>query len=120
MPRVKRGTSHVKKRKNLLKKVKGYKWGRKNLLKQAKEATVKAGQHSYIDRKKKKRTNRGLWQIKISAFTKDRGLSYSRFINLLKINKIELNRKVLAELAVDNKKVLDKLVKEISPAKKAE
>ena len=119
MSRVKRGTTHTKKRKKLLKKVKGYKWGRKNLLKQAKEATVKAGQHAYVDRKKKKRTNRGLWQIRIGAFVRERGLSYSKFINLLKINKIELDRKILSDLAVNNKKVLDKIVKEISTEKTA-
>ena len=114
MSRVKRGTTHVAKRKRLLKKVKGYKWGRKNLIKQAKEARVKAGQHAYVDRKKKKRTTRALWQIKIGAFVRERGLSYSRFINLLKTNKVELDRKILADLAVNNKKVLDKIVKEVS------
>lgn len=113
MPRVKRGTSHVKSRKNLLKKVKGYKWGRKNLIKAAKTATVKAGAHSYIDRKKKKRTNRGLWQIKIGAFSKEHGLSYSRFVNSLKNAKIELDRKILADLAENNKKVLAKIISEI-------
>ena len=61
MPRVKRGTTHTKKRKKLLKKVKGYKWGRKNKIKQAKEATVKAGAHAFVDRRKKKRTTRSLW-----------------------------------------------------------
>ena len=110
MTRVKRGTTHVKKRRKLLAKVKGYKWGRKNLIKQAKEAVVKAGAHAYIDRKKKKRVNRGMWQIKISAFTKERGLSYSRFINLLKVNKIELDRKVLADLSENNKKILSNIV----------
>jgi len=113
MPRVKRGTTHTKKRARLLKKVKGYKWGRKNLLKQAKEATVKAGAHAFVDRRKKKRVYRGLWQIKIGAFVRERGISYSRFIDKLKKNKIELDRKVLADLAVNNKKVLDKIVKEV-------
>ena len=112
MSRVKRGTTHVKKRKRLLKAVKGYKWGRKNLIKQAKEARVKAGQHAYIDRRKKKRTARALWQIKIGAFMKERGLSYSRFIDSLKKNKIELDRKVLSDLAVNNKKVLDRIIAE--------
>ena len=106
MPRVKRGTTHVKRRKKLLAKTKGYKWGRKNLIKQAKEASVKAGAHAFADRRKKKRTQRALWQIKISAFVKNHGLSYSRFINLLKVNKIELDRKILADLAVNNKKIL--------------
>jgi len=113
MPRVKRGTTHVKRRRNLLKKVKGYKWGRKKLIRLAKTATTKAGVHAYVGRKKKKRTARGLWQIKINAFVREYGLSYSKFINLLKLAKIEIDRKVLADLAVNNKKVLAKIVEEI-------
>lgn len=113
MPRVKRGTTHVKRRRNLLSKAKGFKWGRKNLIKKAKEAVVKAGAHSYVDRRKKKRVNRGLWQIKIGSFVREQGLSYSRFINLLKVNKIEIDRKVLADLAVNNKKVLTGIVNEV-------
>jgi large subunit ribosomal protein L20 len=113
MPRVKRGTTHVKKRRKLLAKVKGYKWGRKKLLKQAKEAVVKAGVHAYVDRKKKKRVNRGLWQIKISAFVREHGLSYAKFINLLKTNKIELDRKILADLAVNNKKILTQIINKV-------
>ena len=113
MPRVKRGTTHVKRRRKLLKKVKGYKWGRKKLIKQAKEATVKAGAHAFVDRRKKKRTARALWHIKINAFVREHGLSYSKFINLLKKNKIEIDRKILADLAQNNKKVLAKIIKEI-------
>jgi len=113
MPRVKRGTTHVKKRRKLLKKVKGYKWGRKKLIRLAKTATTKAGAHAYIDSKKKKRTNRGLWQIKINAFVREHGLSYSAFINKLKTSKIELDRKVLADLAVNNKKVFAKIIEQI-------
>ncbi len=113
MPRVKRGTTHTKKRKKLLKQVKGYKWGRKNLIRLAKTAATKAGAHSYIDRKKKKRTSRGLWQIKINAFVREHDLSYSNFINKLKTGKIELDRKILADLAVNNKKVLTKIIEEI-------
>ena len=114
MPRVKRGTMHVKGRRNLLKKVKGYKWGRKKLIKLAKTAQTKAGAHAFMDRRKKKRTNRGLWQIKINAFVREQGLSYSRFIDALKKNNIELDRKVLADLAVNNKKVLTKIVEEVT------
>jgi large subunit ribosomal protein L20 len=113
MPRVKRGTSHVKKRKSLLKAVKGYKWGRKNLIKLARTARTKAGAHSYVDRRKKKRTMRGLWQIKINAFVREFGFSYSRFINALKINKIEVDRKILADLAVNNKDVLEAIIAKI-------
>ena len=118
MPRVKRGTTHTKKRRKLMKEVKGYKWGRKNLIKQAKEARVKAGAHAFVDRRKKKRTMRGLWNIKIGAFVREHGLSYSKFINLLKLSKVELDRKILADLAVNNKKVLKNIVSEVKQEKK--
>lgn len=113
MPRVKRGTTHVKKRRKLLKEVKGYKWGRKNLIRLASTASTKAGAHAFVDRRKKKRTNRGLWQIKIGAFVREQGISYSNFINKLKNAKIELDRKILADLAENNKKVLTKIVDEV-------
>jgi len=114
MPRVKRGMTHVKKRRKLLKDVKGYKWGRKNLIKLAKTARTKAGAHAYTDRRKKKRVMRGLWQIKINAFVREHDLSYSKFINLLKINKIEVDRKILADLAVNDKEVLTALIAKIT------
>ncbi|MDD4332538.1 MAG: 50S ribosomal protein L20 [Patescibacteria group bacterium] len=113
MPRVKRGTSHVKRRKNLLKKVKGYKWGRKKLIRLAKTAVTKAGAHAFKDRRKKKRFARGLWQIKISAFVREQGMSYSQFIGKLKAAKIEIDRKVMADLAQNNKEILKKIVDEI-------
>lgn len=110
MPRVKRGMTHVKKRRKLLKAVKGYKWGRKKLIKLAKTARTKAGAHAYIDRRKKKRTMRGLWQIKIGAFVREQGLSYSGFIGLLKKNNVEVDRKILADLAVNDKDTLMALI----------
>jgi len=113
MPRVKRGTQHTKKRKKLLSKVKGYKWGRKNLIKHAKEASVKAGAHAYADRRRKKRTARGLNNIRISAITKENGMSYSKFISALKKSDIELDRKVLADLAMNNQPVLLKIISAI-------
>jgi len=113
MPRVKRGTFHIKKRKKLLTKTKGYKWGRKNLIKRAKEAVVKAGAHSYVDRRKKKRVNRGLWHIKIGAFVKEYDLSYSRFMDLLKKKGILIDKKILADLAENNKEVMKKIVETI-------
>jgi large subunit ribosomal protein L20 len=113
MPRVKRGKIHTGKRKRLLKKAKGYQLGRKKLIKQAKEAVVKAGAHAYVDRKKKKRTRRQLWQVKINAFAREQGMNYSQLIHLFKQNKIELDRKILADLAVNNKKVLKNIIKEI-------
>jgi large subunit ribosomal protein L20 len=113
MPRVKRGTIHVKKRRKLRKEAKGFKWGRKNLIRLAKTAVTKAGAHSYADRKKKKGNFRGLWQIKINAFVREMGLSYSKFINNLKVNKIEIDRKILADLSENNKKVMSKIVEEV-------
>ena len=113
MPRVKRGTTHTKRRKKLLKQTKGYKWGRKNLIKLASTASTLAGAHSYRDRRIKKRTNRGLWQIKINAAAREEGLSYSKLINKLKKNKIEIDRKILADLAVNNKKIFKAIVDEL-------
>lgn len=113
MPRVKRGTSHVKKRRKLHAATKGFKWGRKNLIKVAKTARTKAGAHAYYDRRKKKSTSRALWQIKIGAFVRELGLSYSRFISGLKAENIILDRKVMADLAVNNKAVLAKVVERL-------
>lgn len=113
MPRVKRGKNHLKRRKKLLKQVKGYKWGRKKLLKLAKTAVLKAGASALKDRRIKKRQVRGLWQIKISAAAKDMGLSYSRLIDLMKKNNIELNRKMLVELLEQNSNIFKKLVNEV-------
>jgi len=110
MPRVKRGVQHVKRRTNLRKRVKGYQAGRKNLIKQAKTAVLKAGAHSYMGRKKKKRDYRALWQIRISAATKEHGLSYSQFMGKLKKAGIALDRKVLAELAANHPKAFEVLV----------
>ncbi|HOZ53495.1 MAG TPA: 50S ribosomal protein L20 [bacterium] len=114
MPRVKRGTTHVKRRRKLLERVKGFQWGRKKLIKLARTAQTKAGAHAFMDRRKKKRTNRGLWQIKINAFVREHGMSYSRFIDALKKNNIEIDRKILADLSVNNKKVLANIVEKVN------
>jgi large subunit ribosomal protein L20 len=113
MPRVKRGKTHTQKRKRLFSKVKGYRWHRKSSIKQAKTAVNKAGAHAYRDRKKKKRVNRALWQVQINAACRQHGLSYSKFINLLKKNKIELDRKILAQIASQYPKVFEKIVAEV-------
>lgn len=91
-------------------KAKGFMWGRKNLIKLAKTAVVKAGAHAYADRRKKKRVNRGLQQIRISAFVREQGISYSRFMGALKAKNVELDRKVLADMAINNKEALAKVV----------
>lgn len=110
MSRVKRGKTHIKKRRKLLEQAKGYNWGRKNLIKQAKTAVNKAGAYAYRDRRNKKRTARGLWNIKINAGLRELGTTYSKFINALKINKIELDRKILADLAENEPAVFKKIV----------
>ncbi|PWB39131.1 MAG: 50S ribosomal protein L20 [Parcubacteria group bacterium] len=113
MPRVKRGTTHVKHRKNILKKTKGFKWGRKNKIRAAKEAILHAGVNAQRDRHRKKRVHRALWQTKLNAALRPLGSKYSTFIDQLKKNKIALDRKVLAQLAEHNPKVFAAIVKEL-------
>lgn len=110
MPRVKRGIQHNKRRKSILKRVKGFAYGRKNLIKLAKTADMKAGAHAYRDRKNKKRTRRGLWQVKINAAVRALGTSYSVFMGGLKKKNISLDRKVLASIAEKHPKVFEKIV----------
>lgn len=113
MPRVKRGVHHVKRRKNILAKTKGYRWGRKNQIKKAITASLKAGVHAYDHRKTKKRLARRLWQVKINASARGNGLSYSVLIDKLKKNKIELDRKVLAQLGEQHPEVFAKIVAKV-------
>ena len=113
MVRVKIGRIANKRRKNILKRTKGFKWGRKSKYKLAKEAIYKAWSYSFRDRKVKKRTFRRLWQIRISAACRKNGLSYSRFIHLLKEKNIAIDRKILAEIAKDKPEVFDKLVENV-------
>ncbi len=113
MPRVKRGVIHTKNRKNILKKAKGFKWGRKKLIKIAKTAVTKAGAYSHRDRRTKKRVARRLWQVQLNAAVREYDLSYSKFIAGLKKAKIELDRKVLSELAQKQPKVFAKIVEKI-------
>lgn len=111
MPRVKRGKVRARKRKALLQKTKGYNWGRKKLVKLAKPATKKAGVYAYRDRRAKKRTARRLWQIKLNAAVRKHDLNYSKFIDLLKKKKVELDRKILADLAENHPQVLAEIIK---------
>lgn len=99
MPRVKRGMGHVKRRRNLMKRVKGFEAGRKNLIKLAKTAETKAGVHAHRDRRRKKRQFRSLWQIRINAATRAAGTNYSKFMGALKQKQVRLDRKVLSEIA---------------------
>lgn len=115
MPRVKRGTLHIKKRKKLLKSVKGYKWGRKNLLKLAKQASTKAGAYAYRDRRVKKRNFRRLWQTQLNRALREynENLSYSKFIHILKQKNIELDRKILSQIANEYPKVFHSFLKQL-------
>jgi large subunit ribosomal protein L20 len=113
MVRVKRGKAARKKRKHLLKYAKGFRWGRKSKYKLAKDALRHAWSYAYRDRKTKKREFRRLWQIKINAAVRNLGLTYSRFINLLKKNKIELDRKIMAELVVKHPEIFKKVVEKV-------
>ena len=96
-----------------MKKAKGYKWGRKSSIRLAKTAVTKAGARAHFDRRKKKGVNRRLWQVRLNAAVREHGLSYSKFINLLKKNKIELDRKVLSEIAQKYPKVFQAIVEQL-------
>jgi len=114
MTRVKRGTISLKRRRNILKQVKGYNFGRSTKERQAREAIAHAGTHAFAHRKDKKNDFRRLWQIKISAAVKPLGLSYSRFIDTLKKKNIALDRKVLADIAENEPSTFEKIVKQVS------
>lgn len=103
MPRVKRGVTAHARHKKILKQAKGYRGARGNVYRVAKQAVIKAGQYAYRDRRQKKRQFRQLWIIRINAAARECGLSYSLFINGLSKAGIEVDRKMLAELAVYNK-----------------
>jgi large subunit ribosomal protein L20 len=103
MPRVKRGVTAHAKHKKILKEAKGYRGARGNVFRVAKQAVIKAGQYAYRDRRQRKRQFRALWIARINAAARECGLSYSRFINGLHKAGIEIDRKVLADLAVLNK-----------------
>lgn len=112
MVRVKKSTAARKHRKHLLEHAKGFKWGRKNKLKLAKDALRHAWTYAYRDRKAKKRTNRQLWELQINAAVRPLGINYSKFIHALKLKKIELDRKVLSELAKKFPETFAKIVQE--------
>jgi len=103
MPRVKRGVTAHARHKKVLKQAKGYYGARSKVYRVAKQAVIKAGQYAYRDRRQKKREFRALWIVRINASAHENGLSYSRLINGLKLAAIEVDRKVLADLAVSDK-----------------
>ena len=100
MPRVKRGVVSRARHKKIIEQAKGYRGARKNVFRVAKQAVIKAGQYAYRDRRQRKRQFRALWIARINAASRECGLSYSRFINGLAKAGVELDRKVLADIAV--------------------
>ena len=103
MPRVKRGVTARARHKKVLEQAKGYRGRRNNVYRIAKEAVMKAGQYQYRDRRQKKREFRALWIARINAAVRELGLSYSAFMAGMKRANIEIDRKVLADLAVRDK-----------------
>ncbi len=112
MVRVKRGVTKRRRRKKVIAQAKGYRWGRKSKYRLAKQALMKALTYAYRDRRVKKREFRRLWQIQIQAACRERGKKYSEFIHALKQKNIELDRKVLANLAQDYPEIFSQVFEE--------
>jgi large subunit ribosomal protein L20 len=110
MPRVKRGVTARARHKKVLDQAKGYRGRRKNVYRIAKEAVMKAGQYAYRDRRQRKRQFRTLWIARINAAAREQGLTYSVFMNGLKKAAIDIDRKVLADLAVFDKAAFAQIV----------
>lgn len=110
MPRVKRGVTAHRRHRKILSQAKGYRGRRKNVFRVAKQAVIRAGQYAYRDRRQRKRHFRSLWIVRINAAARLHGLSYARFMNGLKKAGIELDRKVLAEIAVFDEAAFAELV----------
>jgi len=113
MPRVKRGVTARARHKKVLAKSKGFRGRRGNVYRVAKEAVMKAGQYAYRDRRNKKRDIRALWIQRINAAVRELGMSYSAFMSGMKKAKIEIDRKVLADLAVLDKPAFAKIAGQI-------
>ena len=116
MPRVKRGVTARARHKKVIALATGYRGRRKNVYRIAKQAVMKAGQYAYRDRRQRKRQFRQLWIARINAGARQNGLSYSKFMNGLKRAAIELDRKVLADLAVFDKAAFAQLVEKAKTA----
>lgn len=107
--RIKRSVNALKKRRAILKQAKGYRGAKSKLYRVAREAVMKSGQYAYVGRKLKKRNMRNLWIVRINAACRENGIKYSSFINGLKNAKIDLNRKVLADMALNDRANFNKL-----------
>ena len=111
--RIKRAVNKNKHKKAILKQAKGYSGARSKLVRVANQAVMKSGNYAYIGRRLKKRDMRSLWIARINAACRINGISYSKFINGLKVKKIDLNRKVLADMAVNDKAGFTTLVEKV-------
>jgi len=116
MPRVKRGVTAHARHKKVLDKAKGYRGARSRVYRVAKQAVDKAGQYAYRDRRQRKRQFRALWIVRINAAARLSGLSYSRMMNGLKRSEIEIDRKVLADLAVNDIKAFAEIAEQAKTA----
>lgn len=113
MPRAVDGTKHKNRRKKIIGQAKGY-WGRRSTnYRVAKDAVAKAGQYAYRDRRRKKRDFRSLWIARISAGVQAEGLNYSQFMHGLKLANIEINRKALSNMAIEDKVAFSRLVTQV-------
>ena len=113
MSRVKRGVTARARHKKILALAKGFRGRRKNVYRVAKQAVMKAGQYAYRDRRNKKRVFRRLWIARINAAVREYGMNYSQFINKLNVAGIEMNRKVLADLALNNPEAFKAIVEKV-------
>jgi large subunit ribosomal protein L20 len=113
MPRVKRGVTARARHKKILALAKGFRGRRKNVFRIAKQAVMKAGQYAYRDRRAKKREFRRLWIARINAAARELGLSYSKFMNGMKKASIDIDRKVLADLAVNDPAAFGSIVEKV-------
>ncbi len=114
--RTKKGSARRRAKRRLLRRAKGFRGGRRNMLRTVKETLLRAGVYAYRDRRTRKREFRKLWIIRINAATRERGLRYSEFIHGLQKAGIELDRKMLADLAVSDPAAFDVIVEEVKQA----
>lgn len=113
MPRVKRGVTARARHKKVISAAKGYRGRRGNVFRIAKQAVMRAGQYAYRDRRNKKRTFRALWITRINAAVRAQGMTYSQFIGKLNAKGIVLNRKVMADLAMNEPQAFEAIVKAV-------
>lgn len=113
MTRVKKGVNALKWRRNLLSKTKGYRHGRKSKERAATEAMFHAGSYAFAHRRDKKGDFRRLWQVRMSALLKENGISYSKFIPMLKKKEVALDRKILAQIALDHPETFKKILESV-------